>query len=75
MPSTAIRELSYDDVTATLFVTFIDGDVYAYFEVPPMVYRDFRAARSKGGFFALRVRGSYRYQQLPALPLDGEGEV
>jgi len=39
------------------------------------VYRDFRAARSKGGFFALRVRGSYRYQQLPALPLDGEGEV
>jgi hypothetical protein len=74
MPSTAIRTLSYDDETATLFVTFIDGDVYAYFDVAPPVARDFRAARSKGGFFARRVRSRYRYQRvedLPSLPLMG----
>jgi hypothetical protein len=64
MPSTAIRTLSYDDETATLFVTFIDGDVYAYFEVPAQVHADFRAARSKGGFFARRVRSKYRYQKV-----------
>ena len=68
MPSTAIRTLSYDDETATLFVTFIDGDTYAYFEVPPSVHRDFRAARSKGGFFARKVRNRYRYQRV-----GGEG--
>jgi len=64
MPSTAIRTLSYDDETATLFVTFIDGDTYAYFDVPPAVHRDFRAARSKGGFFARRIRGRYAYQKV-----------
>lgn len=64
MPSTAIRTLSYDDETATLFVTFIDGDTYAYFEVPPRVHRDFAAARSKGGFFARRIRGRFRYQKV-----------
>ena len=64
MPSTAIRTLSYDDDTATLFVTFIDGDTYAYFEVPPRVHRDFAAARSKGGFFARRIRGRFRYQKV-----------
>jgi hypothetical protein len=64
MPSTAIRALSYDEVTRTLFVTFVDGDTYAYFEASPALYRDFRAARSKGGFFARRVRGLYRYRRL-----------
>ena len=65
MPSTAIRTLSYDEETRTLFVTFNDGDVYAYFETPPQVYAAFRAADSKGGFFAREIRGRYRYQQVP----------
>ena len=71
MPSTAIRTLSYDDETATLFVTFIDGDDYAYFEVPPQLAHDFRAARSKGRFFARRVRNRYRYQRVDGEDDDG----
>lgn len=66
MPSTAIRSLSYDDATRTLFVTFVDGDLYAYLGVPPKVYADFRAARSKGGYFARRVRNGYAYRKLDA---------
>ena len=72
MPSTAIRTLSYDDDTATLFVTFIDGDTYAYFEVPARVHRDFAAARSKGGFFARKIRGRFRYQKVGG---DDEGDL
>ena len=64
MPSTAIRSLSHDDVTATLFVTFVDGDAYAYFDVPAAVFQAFRAARSRGGFFAAQIRNRYRYQRL-----------
>jgi len=64
MPSTAIRSLSYDDETRTLFVTFVDGDLYAYFEVPPQVFRAFRSARSKGRFFAREIRGRYRYVKM-----------
>lgn len=68
MPSTAIQSLSFDDVTKTLFVTFVDGDLYAYFDVPPRVYGSFRSARSKGGFFARNIRGRYRYQKLETGP-------
>jgi hypothetical protein len=64
VPSTAIRRISYDDASRTLFVTFIDGDTYAYFEVAPKLYDDFRAATSKGRFFAYKVRDRYRYQRL-----------
>ena len=67
MPSTAIQGLSYDDETRTLFVAFVDGDTYAYFDAPRGLYEDFRAARSKGGFFARRVRNRYRYQRLENL--------
>ena len=72
MPSTAIRRLSYDEVTKSLFVTFIDGDLYAYFDVPPKVYDDFSTARSKGGFFARRVRDRYRYKKIGG---EGEGDL
>ena len=77
MPSTAIQRVSYDDQTNTLFVTFIDGDTYAYFDVPARAYESFRRARSKGGFFARQVRGRYRYEKLevgdfPAPPFTGE---
>jgi cellulose synthase/poly-beta-1,6-N-acetylglucosamine synthase-like glycosyltransferase len=66
MPSAAIRRYSYDEVTRTLFVTFVDGDTYAYFDAPQRLYDDFRAATSKGGFFARRVRDKYSYQRLDA---------
>lgn len=64
MPSTAIRSLSYDEETRTLFVTFVDGDLYAYLEAPPEVYRAFRSARSKGRFFAREIRGRYAYVKM-----------
>lgn len=64
MPSTAIQRFSYDPQTSVLFVTFVDGETYAYFDAPERLYQDFRAARSKGGFFAREVRNRYRYRRL-----------
>jgi len=66
MPSTAIRRFSYDDQSRTLFVTFVDGDLYAYFDVEPEVHAGMEAAPSKGRFFAHRVRNRYRYRKLEA---------
>ena len=65
MPSTAIRRFSYDDQSRTLFVTFIDGDLYAYLDVEPRTYADMDQATSKGRFFANRVRDRYRYRKMP----------
>jgi hypothetical protein len=70
MPSTVIRALSYDDVTGTLFVTFVDGDLYAYLGVPRAIYDDFRGARSKGAYFSRKVRNTY-----PCRRMDEGGEM
>jgi hypothetical protein len=64
MPSTAIRTLSYDDDSRTMFVGFVEGDLYAYFDVPAELYQAFRQARSKGRFFAYKVRPRFRYQKV-----------
>jgi hypothetical protein len=64
MPSTAIRSQSYDEVTQTLFVTFVDGDLYAYFAVPAAVAQAFARARSKGRFFAYEIRNRYAYRRM-----------
>ncbi len=65
MPSTAIRRFSYDDQSQTLFVTFIDGDVYAYRGVEPKVHDAFKDAFSKGRFFSQHIRDRYPYTKLP----------
>ena len=65
MPSTAIRRFSYDEETQMLFVTFIDGDLYAYRGVEREAYVAMQAAFSKGRFFAAHIRGRYEYAKLP----------
>ena len=72
MPSTAIRTFSYDPASRTLFVTFIDGDLYAYRDVEAETYAAMKAAISKGRFFSRRIRGRYAYAKLPA---DGDTQA
>ena len=62
--SEAIREISYDELRAKLFVTFHDGDRYVYVGVPGEVHRSFVGADSKGGFFAEEIRDVYPYNKL-----------
>jgi lysyl-tRNA synthetase class 2 len=64
MPSTAIRQISYDPAAKRLAVTFVTGRHYLYEDVPPEVYRAFRASSSKGAFFNSRIRDQYRYREL-----------
>jgi KTSC domain-containing protein len=62
MPSTVIRRIDYDAPSRTLRVTFVSGDLYAYFDVPPEAYDAFRSAFSKGQHFAAHVRDRYAYE-------------
>ena len=48
MPSTVIRDFSYNVATRQLVVTFVTGRIYAYANVPPDVHNAFRASGSKG---------------------------
>ena len=75
MPSTAIRDISHDGATNILFVTFVDGDTYAYFDAPADVFQAFCATGSKGGFFARQIRNRYRYRKLDGRPDEGGAPI
>lgn len=62
--SRAILSLDHDEASRTLFVRFVDGDLYAYFDVPRAEYEAFVAADSKGRWFAQHVRDRFAYHQV-----------
>ena len=65
MPSTSIRNTHYDADKRRLSVWFLaSGKRYDYEDVPPEVYRDFRAAFSKGRFFNAHIRDRFRYREV-----------
>jgi len=64
MPSTVIKNFSYDPVTAKLTVTFLSGNVYAYKNVPKKIYRSLKRAGSKGRYFNKFIRGAFEFEHL-----------
>ncbi|MDZ4690945.1 KTSC domain-containing protein [Terricaulis sp.] len=64
MPSTLIRAFSYNDVAATLEVTFASGAIYHYYQVPPDIAHQMRQAFAKGEYFNRFIRGKYRFQRM-----------
>jgi bifunctional non-homologous end joining protein LigD len=57
--SETVQRIDYDEPSRTLFVRFVAGGLYAYFEVAPEVVVAFRKARSKGAFFNKKIRHGY----------------
>jgi len=58
-----IRSIAYDARTQTLTVVMAkDGRTYRYLRVPDKVYRDFAAAKSKGTFYLLYIKGRYEFR-------------
>ena len=64
MPSTVIRDFSYNVATRQLVVTFVTGRIYAYADVPPVVHNAFRASGSKGRFFNQEIRDHYDCREI-----------
>lgn len=57
-----IRSIAYDAATQTLTVVMAkDGRAYRHLRVPEKVYRDFMAAKSKGTFYLLHIKGRYEF--------------
>lgn len=68
-----LRAVLYDTETRVLGVRFKSGSTYRYFNVPPHVYRDFLASRTKTKFFRERVRLCFRYQRVQDADRDAAG--
>lgn len=61
MPSSVIRDFSYDDEAHRLDIEFVSGRRYSYFAVPPALVAAMRSAASKGGFFNRRIRDRFAF--------------
>jgi hypothetical protein len=61
MPSTVIRDFSYDPETSELWITFVSGRRYVYAGVPQDTFDAFKAAPSRGAFFNHEIRDNYLY--------------
>jgi hypothetical protein len=59
--SSNITRFRYDEINRILFVEFINGGVYQYFDVPDNIYEQMKTASSKGQFLAQNVKGVFRY--------------
>jgi lysyl-tRNA synthetase class 2 len=64
MPSSVIRDTSYDETTKEMRVTFVSGRVYVYDGVPRVIYNAFCNAPSKGAFFNVAIRGRYQFHEI-----------
>jgi lysyl-tRNA synthetase class 2 len=65
VPSSVIRDYSYDQARRVLTITFVSGDTYDYFDVPRDVYEDLRAAGSRGRYFAASIRNRFSFRRRP----------
>ena len=70
MPSTIIRDFTYQPAQQTLDVRFTTGRRYLYHEVPAEAAEAFRRAFAKGRFFNARIRNIYRYTELEPEPIE-----
>lgn len=64
MPSSVVSSINYDSTKRILYVVFVSGDVYAYKEVPEKVYKDFKAAISKGKFLNRKIKKFYKMEKV-----------
>jgi hypothetical protein len=61
--STAIQRIDYDETSRHLWITFVTGNVYKYYDVPRGIYECFLRAPSKGAFFNENIKDRYDFAQ------------
>jgi hypothetical protein len=64
--SSSLAAVGFDGAVNELYVSFRNGTVYRYFQVPGSVYRALLAAPSLGRYFNETVRDRYPGERLRA---------
>ncbi|MET0248084.1 MAG: KTSC domain-containing protein [Sphingomonas sp.] len=64
MPSSVIRDWSYDERDRALDIRFVNGRRYRYLEVPERLAAGMRAADSKGIYFNDHIRDRFAFTRL-----------
>ena len=61
--SSNIKKTEYDTETKNLLVTFNNGAIYEYHEVPHQLYTQFRMSESQGKFFSGKIAKAFKYKK------------
>lgn len=62
--STAIASVKYDFISDSVEITFTDGSIYSYSDVPMEVFVGLMRASSKGEFFNANIRNNYSFRRM-----------
>lgn len=62
--SSQLKEVEYDTETSILTVTFMQGRMYEYKDVPADVFRKLIEAESIGSFFIHNIKNKYQFKQI-----------
>ena len=62
--STNLKEAKYDEESKTLFVEFVHGGKYEFYNVPEEVYTKLIEAPSAGSYFFFNIRRKYQYKRI-----------
>lgn len=62
--SSNIKKTEYDTETKNLLVTFNNGALYEYQEVPHQLYTQFRMSESQGKFFSSKIARTFKYKKV-----------
>jgi len=63
MPSSVIASFTYNPDTSILKITFVSGLMYAYYNVPALVYEEMKHVKSKGTYFNRHIKGNYAFKR------------
>jgi hypothetical protein len=64
LQSSHIGSISFDTSDSALIVTFKDGSVYSYANVPEHLFLGLMSAKSAGKYLAEHVKGKYESRAL-----------
>ena len=62
--SSNLDEVGYDEEREVMQVTFNNGRVYRYYQVPPAIFNSLLQADSKGSYFWENIRGKFEYERI-----------
>ena len=64
LDSSCLRSVGYSVDAAAMEVTFRNGSLYRYFDVPEFLHGGFMVARSKGASFNTRIDARFRHEEV-----------
>jgi len=61
--SSNLKIASYDTESKTLTVTFNNGSIYEYYEVPWEIFTKLRTSESQGKYFTANIKEKYKFKK------------